>query len=210
MKEYKGYYWPDKDTCTADAVFYEWNAKIEKVLELVRGRDLVIQAGANVGVFPIRLSRLFKRVHTFEPIPMIWDCLQKNLELRGLENVSAHNCGLGERYGLVGINHSEVANCGATALGGVGDIPVQALDSLVVPCCDLLWFDIEGYEHKALLGSQETIAKYKPLIIIENKGLMPGFGGNLDGSEEFVAYMESLGYRRECRIMRDDFYVPNV
>jgi hypothetical protein len=72
----------------------------------------------------------------------------------------------------------------------------------------MLWLDIEGFEHKALLGAKELIQKHSPVIILENKGFIPEYPSGVDGSDEFREWVENtFGYKHILRNMRDDFFV---
>lgn len=201
-------YFPDHDIACYSAVGEEWKEKGECAVSLCKKFNTVVQAGGNVGLFPIQLSKHFKNVITFEPDPLNLSCLYKNIE--GVDNITVVEGALGSSESSCGMVEVEKNNCGANTIKeGEGVIPVFALDDLDIGEVNLIWLDIEGYEWKAIQGSLKTIKKYKPVIILENKGLIPDFGGTLDGSKKFVEEIESLGYTRIKRIMRDDFFIPN-
>ena len=56
---------------------------------------------------------------------------------------------------------------GGVHVSGDGIIPTIIIDNLNLPGCDLIQLDVEGYELNALLGTVETIKKYKPVLCIE-------------------------------------------
>lgn len=61
------------------------------------GKDVVINAGANVGRWTIELANMGYNVLAFEPIPRIYDKLKKNIELSKLTHkVQTFNIALGE------------------------------------------------------------------------------------------------------------------
>lgn len=202
-----GWWIPDGDKQILEAVKYEWSQKSDYALSLCKNRDMVVQAGANIGYFPVKLSRVFNKVVSFEPFALNIEACKLNLTLRGVENVSLYEAALGDTHCGVSILEAPSHNCGAVTVGGEGSIPSIKLDDLDLDCCDLVWLDVEGYEWKAILGSLLTIEKYKPVIILENKGLIPGFGGDFNGSEMLRRKMIELGYCLVSRMMRDDFYV---
>ena len=49
----------------------------------IKNGDTIIDVGANIGIFGLRLSEKFKniKIHSFEPIPDIYKVLEKNAEL---------------------------------------------------------------------------------------------------------------------------------
>lgn len=200
---------PIKDTHIVTAVENEWKHKGKEVVSLCTNRDTVVQAGGNIGIFPYYLSDYFNKVITFEPILGNYNCLLHNLE--GKNNIITFNLGLGDKEEEAGIKYNPEDNCGAISLGAGSGIHVCTLDSLKLESLDLLWLDIEGYEAKALLGAKNTIEKFSPILVLENKGLIPGFGGTLQGSNEFRAWVEdTFNYRLYKRLMRDDIFIRNT
>lgn len=50
-------------------------------------------------------------------------------------------------------------------------VKIRTLDSFDLPNITFIKYDIEGYELKAIKGSEHTIKKYNPVIVVEqNKG----------------------------------------
>jgi hypothetical protein len=45
-------------------------------------RRTCVQAGGNVGLFPVTIAKYFQEVLTFEPDIANWTCLQRNLDAR--------------------------------------------------------------------------------------------------------------------------------
>lgn len=172
MKRHDGFYYPDDDT-HCRAVLPAHAGDIDRVIGFCQTdkRRVCVQAGGNVGVFAKRLSTLFEVVYTFEPDPDNFACL--------CANVSAHNviklqAALGANGGRVELNR-EPGNCGAHAVRGLGNLPVLALDSFELGALDLLYLDIEGYEYYALSGAIRHIISYRPVIVIEDKGLSSAY-----------------------------------
>ena len=66
----------------------------------VRGGDVVFDVGANIGLFAIHLARTVPgvRVHSFEPVPPLFDALTRNLAEHA-PDVRAYNVGLADRDG---------------------------------------------------------------------------------------------------------------
>jgi hypothetical protein len=50
---------------------------------------------------------------------------------------------------------------------GPGAIPVLSIDQLGLDNCDLIHLDIEGGEYDALMGAEQTIKQFRPLICLE-------------------------------------------
>ena len=63
----------------------------------LREGSVVVDVGANIGVFGIRASGWWKNIeiHSFEPVPQIFEVLRKNAELSGNNRFYVYQIGLG-------------------------------------------------------------------------------------------------------------------
>jgi len=173
---------------------------IEKWLRHAKGRDLCVQAGGNVGYFPIELAKHFKFVHTFEPEHENFECLRYNCQL---PNVTLYHAALGEKGSMSGM-HIDKQNMGAHYLEGDGDIKVKTIDDLALTACDLIALDVEGYEWQALKGALGTINNFQPVIVIEQKGHGRRYGYEDKDMEQWLV---ALGYRDVEKVFRDHVWV---
>jgi len=87
-----------------------------------------------------------------------------------------------------------------------GDTDLVTIDSIMKDYndCNLIYLDIEGMEYEALIGAKETINKYKPVIVIENKGINKKFTPELIRDN----VQKLFNYKYIDRLMRDDIFVP--
>jgi hypothetical protein len=78
---------------------------------------------------------------------------------------------------------------GVTLLEGNAGIPVPCLtlDQLNLTKVDFLKIDVEGMEAQVLLGGQQMLKKFKPILYVEND--------RLEKSEALIGIIGSLGYR---------------
>lgn len=190
--------WPEKDEGCLQAVFGEI-PKLQMVIDLVKDKNICVQAGGNCGVFPKYLSDKFNYVYTFEPDPTNYLCLTSNVPQT---NVFKFPSALGDEYGCIDLERDE-ANCGAYQVDGKGSIPTMRIDDLALPGCDLIYLDIEGMEYKALVGGLETITKFRPVIATEEKSL----GGRYGVFENTISgWLENLGYKQVGRLANDSIY----
>lgn len=197
-KTENGFVWPEWDV-EASRIVVQQVKDVEIALQYVKTWDVCVQAGGNVGVWARYLKKYFKIVHTFEPEPHNYACLEKNCP--ELDIVKWQNA-LGITDGMrVGIDYPEGRkNMGACCVTEGGDIPVIAIDFLNMPSCGLIQLDIEGYEVQALRGAALTIDRFKPVIMVEDKGLSTKYGyaeGWSDG------LLKMAGYRVAARVNRD-------
>lgn len=166
-------------------------------MHFVKNRRRVIQAGGNVGVYPIELARYFTEVHTFEPIVDNFLCLRRNT----MENCRIFaNCqalGNGEWIDFDKIEH----NCGTYRPVKGDKVKTIKIDSLGLENIDLIWLDVEGHETKVLEGARKTIERDKPVLIFEDIGL----------GDSPRKWAEANGYNHVHRIRNDDIMVctPN-
>jgi FkbM family methyltransferase len=202
-----GLYWPKADTCARQIILRDCEPDVASMLKHTPGRSVIVQAGGNVGVYPLALADHFNCVITFEPDPDNWACLEKNLAARdSLRRVVAHRAALGETDGLCVPVEVDHGNTGAHRVDfGTGDVPVMTIDGLSLERCDGIWLDIEGSEWFALKGAEQTIARFAPTIRVEDKGLDRRFFGIEPGSLQ--AWLSERGYSEVDRIGRDKVFL---
>jgi FkbM family methyltransferase len=179
-------------------------------LKHTRGRDAVVQAGGNLGVFPKALSEQFKAVYTFEPDPKLFRWMTENAPE---DNIVRFQAALGHTRQLVGTvmerRYKEhlPPHEGVTHVVEKGIIPQLRIDDLDLPICDLIYLDVEGREFHALRGAEVTILLRRPVIVVEVNQCCTFYGVE---PEAMRAFLIGLGYRRvDDEDMRsDELYVP--
>lgn len=208
MIQHGGMWYPDEDVTFH--VFHPVEAQrdLPWFLKNVKGRGTIVQAGANVGTYPLALADHFQKVWTFEPDPQSWECLQANLKARDCHRrITALHAALGaaDGRGMMQEHPNEPGNWGAryVAPESGGDVRVVTIDWLHLSECDAIWLDVEGAELPALKGAVETIMKFSPVIVTEENGNGARFGVDQFGIADFL---ETLGYSVECGIGRDRLY----
>lgn len=197
-----GWWWPKADTEAWVAIRGEVG-DIDHIMNFVAGRDCVVQAGGNCGMWPKRYAEIFKKVLTFEPDDTNYECLKRNLD--GIPNVRAINAALGDKPGRCGVEVRWDVNRGANRLTDKGNITVGRIDDLMLKSCDLIQLDVEGYEHLAIRGALETIAAFKPTIVLELKGHGEHYGFR---DADTILLLESLGYELAITIRTDHIFLP--
>lgn len=199
-------------------------AKIEDSLPVVkrmRQRRTVVQAGANVGGWPVTLARRFERVVTAEIDDANWLCLQRNLDARpkSKARIEAHRAALGERAGQghTVFNRGNPAGHKFQFAGESFDVPgkyevladpveVITIDGLELDGVDAIFLDIEGAELPALKGAARTIARDRPEILVEIRehGELHGYG-----RDDIEKWLRQFGYRHvKMRVGKDQWFSP--
>lgn len=151
-----------------------------------------------MGVWAAYLAPHFKKVYTFEPDRENHACLVKNVGQ--IDNIEIHNAGLGNTNTTASV-YNDGRNCGANYLVDGDDASIITIDSLNLTACDLIVLDIEGYEEFAFQGALETIKKFHPVLMYEDKDLSVKYTGHKKGYIE--EWMVEYGYEVKERIHRD-------
>ena len=201
-----GFWWPRSDSDARPVIMADVGPDIAALMPHVLGRDLIVQAGANVGVYPLALADLFQRVVTVEPDAANFECLTRNLLARdSLHRVVALRAAFGAEEGRCSVVETKFGNCGAHHVDYAGaEVRVRAIDDLRLHACDCIWLDVEGAELPALRGAVQTILDYSPTIALEDKGLGREFFGQQLGAVQ--AFLADLGYSEVARFGRDKIF----
>ena len=161
--------WPWEDSGLWLGPSQEWGAIRDIILEQCKSRHTVIQAGGGAGMYPRLLSDIFERVVTFEPDPVNFFCLAQNCESK---RIIKFNAALGNENKWCTFNHPANNNRGTGSVAFErtygGDSIMMRGDTFEYEKLDLIYLDIEGGEHYALMGLINSIKKHKPIIICEN------------------------------------------
>lgn len=200
MKQVRGFSWPDDDIDCA-AVVFDRLGDLGLAMRECRDTRVVVQAGGNAGVWPKYLASHFEQVYTFEPEPDNFACLVLNCPE---QNIHAYHAALG-RTGTGGVSLSYEhgrRNLGAVFVSGPGPIPLMRLDDFPFEALDLIQLDVEGYETEILAGAVATLARHRPVLMVEDKGLSKIVGVPQGWSDTFP------GYRVAARVERDVILVP--
>jgi FkbM family methyltransferase len=168
----------------------------------------VATMGLFFGDFLPHLSRAVgadQRVWGFEPSPANFDLARGTVSANQLKNVWIANAGVGtaEAGSLeFCVMKDGMSNGGTTHVGEekgctMQAIPIIALDNIFPRerRINLIHADVEGQEFNLLKGAEETLKKWKPLVMLEDR--------NGDGSQarkEIEEFMEGLGYKLDRRI----------
>jgi len=218
-------------TAVSSKMFGQWRREavehIDAAMPFWKQRRCCVQAGGNLGIWPRMLVEDygFDEVYTFEPDATNFKCLAANTchELA----ISRFNCGLGDVAGTFawarasehkpGWHKVAPDNCAEKYVSGT--VEVMLLDDICLSAdneeVDFLALDIEGYELEALKGAEATIARCRPVILIEDMGRsrFPGFAkrstvayGNPPGAVQY--WLTQHGYRRVAEIKNDEVHAP--
>lgn len=210
MKEVNGVWLPDHEEHLYEYAkagpYGEWTYqknKLDMAMQYVRKRDVAVDVGGHCGIWARELCKLFKQVHSFEPVADHRDCYGKNQ--RGA-NWTLYPFALGEKDGRASTK-TRPGSSGDTWLVEGGAVEVKRLDWFDLNP-DLLKIDTEGYELFVLKGGEATLKRSKPVVIVEQK---PGHAGRYGLQDtEAVTYLQRLGYKLKKEIWGDYILVCDV
>ena len=146
-----------------------------------------VDVGVYRGVYTYKLSKEFKHVHAFEPNPLIYPFLEKNLT-KIVKNMTLKNLALSDSNGDVNLripsrsksifktNYEEIYKLGCATIHEGNKIDnknnfkvkkIKLDDLLEDKNISFLKIDVEGHEREVITGSKKIIKKNKPVLLVE-------------------------------------------
>lgn len=171
---------------------------------------VAVDCGANIGAHTVAWGiemTHWGKVFAFEAQERIYYALAGNVALNNCFNVRAIYAAVGnpqsnqEYLNIPVVDYTKPASFGSLELRPsdkteyIGQnidynqtvaVPMWAVDALQLPRLDLMKIDVEGMEMEVLLGAQNSIAQYKPILQIEILK---------SSSQEIVDFLTQHGYR---------------
>jgi FkbM family methyltransferase len=167
-----------------------------------------LDIGANEGFYSIFASRRVGnsgRVVAFEPSDREFERLQRNISLNKANNIQAESIALAEAPGRGKLRICEYGHEGQNTLGDFahdvrqcGDqaVDIQRLDDYLsdhpFDRVDFIKMDVEGAEQRVLEGARQTLARYRPVILLELNDRALRFQGA--NCQSVVSLLRSDGY----------------
>ena len=155
------------------------------LLHVLRGADLFVDVGSNVGSYTILACRAIgARGYALEPVPETFGRLLANVRLNGIEQrVVCLNVGAAAESGFLQFttgldttNHAVAAGDERVATTRVATSTLDEILKGESPA--LIKIDVEGYETPVLLGAPETLgnaALHSVILELNGSGRRYGF-----------------------------------
>lgn len=151
---------------------YSTKEELYSLLSKKRIRS-VIDAGAYNGDTLMEAVKYFpelERAIAIEADPKNYKRLLRNIDSMGQINVDARNAAVWNRVGEGSFNSGGNRNSSVCSTSSYqhkdSTVSLVTLDSLALTDVDYIKYDVEGAEYEALLGSENTIKKFLPAILV--------------------------------------------
>lgn len=181
---------------------------------LLHEDSVFVDVGANQGEFTVAAAMLVPkgRVYACEPVSEYRGRLSENIRLNGFRNVQILPVALGEQEGDLPIYDQPEDFWDGTRHEGLPTlfssdtrrhqrelVAVKRLDQVVRDLgpsrIDVIKLDIEGAEWMALRGAADTLARYRPVLILEiGRETCRAAGYE---PEALAQWLSGMGYRIE-------------
>ena len=169
------------------AVKKKYEPEIKLIEEFVVSGTDSLDIGANQGIYSYVISKYAKTVHTFEPNPVIFSFLNRNI-YKIINNIKLYNFGLSNKDGKTILripirnklakeeNYEEFFEMGRATIHDKNEfnefrtfeVNVKKLDNLQFENpISFIKIDVEGHEIEVIEGAIETINKNKPILLVE-------------------------------------------
>lgn len=196
MKIVEGWAFPDADEFMVSELNYQdgtyQRSHLDAALRHVKNFSGALDGGAHIGTWSRILNDRFSSVLAVEPSPDTFECLDHNMKAHGCKNVVTVNIALGDTPGFISMTMDEkcerLKNTGGRHIKrSGGDVPLVRIDDLDLADLGFLKLDIEGSEPSALRGARETLKRFKPIVLFEDKKLwVKHFGEPKDACESVL------------------------
>ena len=167
--------------------FYKESKEVKFLKALKLKNKVVYDVGANAGMFSLFLASSVKssgKVYSFEPNPICYDLLKKNIDLNSFSNVKTYNFAIGAKNYTDKLLFDPAWTGTGTLNSNIQDnmknieevkVNVVSMDNFIpemkIPVPDFVKIDVEGLEYDVLSGMKDTLKNIKPKLFIEIHGL---------------------------------------
>jgi FkbM family methyltransferase len=191
---------------------------LDFVAVLIDGK-VFFDVGANIGSYALSLHRKAKKIYAFEASKTNINYLEDNIRANGIDNIKTINKAISSEDNRnikiylspdAGGNHSIYDKFD----GKYENIKTITLDSFYhrnnIEEIDIIKIDVEGAEFDVIKGANQTLNKFKPLLIIEFCSTNASAAGFQ--LSDLYFHLKNLGYesymiknRMLCEIKLDAF-----
>ena len=193
IEKVNGFYVPSNDIHLEDwkskKTNFTQNKCLEKFVNFCTKRKkkftCILDVGAWVGTWTMTMNNFAEKVIAFEPDPIHYKCLVKNVS----KDIEAWQLAVGSENQTISLSDDDFTQ--AKRVIGQGDIPMITIDSLGLESVDVIKIDVEGYEMEVLKGAEQTLKNTKFIMNELNNNTKKYGSSNL----EIENYIRKKGFR---------------
>ena len=164
------------------AIFFGINDTLDcdrrMLYSLIKENYVCLDIGANIGETTLNFAQLANKgiIHSFEPVPYLFQRLKSNVALNNFQNIFIHNLALSDKeetlyFEIPNNNNSSGISLYKEKSKTSSIVLSTTIDQFVtdnkISNIDFIKIDVEGFENFVLNGGHHTIQKMKPIIVIE-------------------------------------------
>tara|TARA_Y100001970_G_C14197563_1_gene839044 strand:- start:101 stop:853 length:753 start_codon:yes stop_codon:yes gene_type:complete len=183
--------------------------EINLVKNLIRPGTDSIDVGVYRGVYSYEMSKYSNLVHSFEPNPIIFENISKNLS-KILKNIKLYNFALSNKDEIIALkvpvrnrgydkkNYEEYYQMGRATIHSTNEfkeyesfkVNSKRLDNInFYNEISFIKIDVEGHEAEVIEGAKNIIKNFKPNLLVEIEEKH-----NKKKVSTTIKFIESLGY----------------
>lgn len=175
--------------------------------------QVFVDVGANIGYFSVLAARTVGpsgHVTAIEPLVRNVRLLLANAALNGLDNIDVKPFAVAEREGFLTLmsmgsiaSSRELRFDDLTTTNALEFSYASTIDTIVGDACvDVLKIDIDGFDHKAMVGAKTCLERWRPQLFIE---FSPDALARFSGIEPiaYLRFLAACGYRSFSVLRRD-------
>lgn len=150
------------------------------ILNTAEDNRVFYDIGANIGQHSLFMSNYAAQVHAFEPYMTVRERIAHQINLNNINNICVHEVGLSNEetklpfFAPTGRNQGIGSFDASTVNKGnknIGELQLVRGDDYIaqhkLEPATLVKIDVEGFEKPVLAGLQETLTKYRPVVVCE-------------------------------------------
>ena len=194
--------------CRENLKFWESSSR-EIFSELAKKSSFVIDVGSYTGIYTLIASKSNRNVRTisFEPNPLIFRALEKNLKLNRIKNAKLEKLALDNVSGrdFLYLNHEVYSSAASIIETNLNyekyEIEKSTLDSYFEQndnlTVDLMKVDVEGLETRILEGSHKVLSKFSPIVLMEAL--------TKEAKDSQFSFLKNLNYLEPLQVKGDGY-----
>ena len=171
-------------------------------LEHIQADWIVLDIGANVGIFTVLFSKTCKKVYAFEPVEETLVKLHENIKANKCDdNIVIVKKAVSNKTGRI---QDKIHSQWETEVQDK-EFDFTTIDDWVKENkvqVDAIKIDVDGFDYEVLLGAEQTLKSQKPLVVVEINHALQTRNFNAKYPLEF---MKKIGYTEKMQLDQDNF-----